>query len=124
LKPRRRKKKSRFNITFLIPILFLFAIFWVWKSGEIDKLSRRCSSLEKHKDQLQDQNKTLQIKLERLKSIAHVDKVVRDYGLTPNVKSRTVLFDNKEVAKRPNRSMFIFIWDVFQKLYEKFRERL
>jgi len=123
LKPRRRKKQSKFKTAYLAGFVFLFAIFWVWKAGEVDRMSRQCSNLERQKKELIETNKTLQIKVERYKSISWIDKKAREYGLTASVKSRLVLHEVLTKTDTPNRSLYARLFDSTVNLFNKIVKR-
>ena len=119
-----RKRKKTFNrFKLVIPIVFVLAVMWVWKSNEADKLSRRLTELERTKKNIIEQHKLLHIELEKYRSIGWIDRCARqNYRMTYNVKKRIVLFDRPNEVQKQNRSLFAsmggFIGRIYRSLIE------
>jgi hypothetical protein len=106
----------------MIPALFAIAVIWVWKSTEVDKLSRRMTELNQVKRNLIEENKRLKVKLESYRSISWIDSCAcRQYGMTYNVKKRVVVFENPIEKKRKDRNLFAGLGNIAGEIVKKLK---
>lgn len=118
------RKKNRWFEQFrlIIPAVFAVAVIWVWKSTEVDKLSRRMTELNQVKKTLVEKNKHLKIKLERYKSISWIDSCAcHQYGMTYNVKKRIVLFESPVEKTKIDRSLFAGLSSIAGEIIKKLK---
>lgn len=103
---RYKKKSGKLFKTFklFIPVLFILAILWVWKSTAAKSLSRELTLLEKQRKTLIEDNKRLLAELEQYRSVDWIDSRARtDYGMTSDFKNRVFLLENQQVIAKPVR---------------------
>jgi hypothetical protein len=100
---RHRRKKNQLAKSFrlIVPVLFLLAILWVWKSTVARNLCRHWSSLENQKKVLIEDNKRLLAELEQYRSIGWIDSKVRqEFGMIHDTKNRMILLENQKTEKK------------------------
>jgi len=112
LRSRHNKKNSHNRAILIIPIIFALAVLWVWKSTVALSLSKELTKLERDKTEIIEQNKHLRAELDKYHSIAWIDRCVRQYGWSYEVKQRMVLFDKPSPKSEPNRNMFVSLADM------------
>jgi len=98
----KRRKNGQLAKTFrlIVPVLFLLAILWVWKSTTAKSLSKQLSDLEKQKKTLIEDNKRLLAELEQYRSIGWIDsKARKEFGMTYDIKDQLIMFDNQKTVK-------------------------
>ena len=82
-------------------------------------MSRRLTDLEREKKICIENNKLMQAKLEKYRSIAWIDQQVRkNFGMTYNVKRRIVLFDVPSGQTDTDRGLFASLSDFIVKVFK------
>ena len=103
---RHKRKSSTLFKTFklFIPVIFVLAILWVWKSTAAKSLAEQLTLLEIQRKTLIEDNKRLQAVLEQYRSVGWIDSRARiDYGMTYDIKNRLILFENQQATVKPVR---------------------
>jgi hypothetical protein len=123
LRFKRKKSKIPFGLKLLVPIIFLLAILWVWKSTEATNLSRQLTGLERTKNTMTEENKRLMAELAKYRSVAWIDSCVRsDSSMTYDIKNRLILFEKNQSNSRPQSSKGLYA-GVLELLENVFKEK-
>ncbi len=110
------RKAKRF-----LPLIFLMAVLWVWKSTVAVDLSRELTQLRRTHDSLIDKNKQLAGLLEKYRSMPWIDSCAgQSFGMNTDTRNRDYIYEdspteeNIAVSKR-NYAGLSEIWSALVK---------
>jgi cell division protein FtsL len=87
---RRRFRELLAVLSLGIPVAAFLLIF-TWQNLEVIRLGREATKLQATRDQLANTNKNLRLEIERLTSLATVERKALSLGFAPTDTSRIVL---------------------------------
>jgi cell division protein FtsB len=79
---RRRFRELLAVLSLGLPI-GLFLLLFTWQNLEVIRLGRKATELQQQRKQIEDQNKALQLELDRLTSLDAVEQKATALGFTP-----------------------------------------
>lgn len=84
----------------------LFLLLFTWQNLEVIRLARESGRLQKTREILADENKNLQLQLERMTDLDTVETKARKLGLERTQSSNIVLVEGRasSPARRPARA--------------------
>ncbi len=99
---RLKKRKSRLyrKIKRSLPLIFVLAMLWVWKSTVAVDLSRELTQLRRTRDSLIEKNKQLAVQLERYRSIAWIDSCAGyGFGMNTDMRNREFIYEDAPIDR-------------------------
>lgn|GEM_PF-1887069 len=79
----------------LLPLIFLLALLWVWKSTVAVDLSRELTQLRRTHDSLIDKNKQLTGLLEKYRSMPWIDSCAgQGFGMNTDTRNRDYIYED------------------------------
>jgi cell division protein FtsL len=96
---RRRFRELLAVVSLGVPI-GLFLLLFTWQNLEVIRLGREATHLQTVRKQIDDDNKRLQVELERLTALESVQKRATDLGLHKTEPSNIVMVNDKREDAR------------------------
>jgi hypothetical protein len=103
----RKRKSSALKPGFYVIIIFALGLLMIWKSNKVKDDYSKTKKLEKAKNELIAEISEYRAELMDLKSISHVGKVVRKYGLTQNVAERLTIEIPRDKGMEYDRKLLV-----------------
>jgi uncharacterized membrane protein len=90
----RERDRERFRellaVLLLAAPVALFLLLFTWQNLEVIRLGRRATELRVAREELQERNRDLRLRIQRMTSLGEVEKKAAQLGLQPTDSTRLV----------------------------------
>ncbi len=97
----RRRFRELLAVFFLGVPIGLFLLLFTWQNLEVIRLGRRATELQKVRKAIDEDNKRLQVELDRLTALESVQKRAHELGLTKTEPTAIVMVSTKPENQEP-----------------------
>lgn len=97
----RRRFRELSAVLFLAVPVGVFLLVFTCQNVEVIRLGREANALQQRRKQIEDANKALQLRLDRLKSLDSVEEKATALGFAPTDPRVIVMVTNTNVASTP-----------------------
>lgn len=97
----RRRFRELLAVFFLGVPIGLFLLLFTWQNLEVIRLGRQATELQKVRKAIDEDNKRLQVELDRLTALESVQKRAHELGLAKTEPSAIVMVSTKSESRQP-----------------------
>ncbi len=97
----RRRFRELLAVFFLGVPIGLFLLLFTWQNLEVIRLGRQATELQKVRKAIDEDNKRLQVELDRLTALESVQKQAHELGLTKTEPTAIVMVSTKTENQEP-----------------------
>ena len=105
----RERDRQRFRellaVIFLGIPIGLFLLLFTWQNLEVIRLGRQATELQKVRRQIDEDNKRLQVELDRITALESVQKRATEMGLQKTEPSAIVMVSSQTTENRERRTV-------------------
>ncbi|HVR44249.1 MAG TPA: hypothetical protein VMS56_12485 [Thermoanaerobaculia bacterium] len=99
----RERDRERFRELLAVVLLAapacLFLLLFTWQNLEVIQLAREATELRRHRDEIEERNRELRLRIQRMTSLGAVEAKARSLGLEATESSRVVTVRHRSPAR-------------------------